>query len=175
MSGDYYHNIFPFHHHDVYGQVAETTTSPSLMDDLSALNVTIASSFLNSTTSNTSGLISLSDLVLIRDAVRFWVQRFLVPLVTAIGLFGNLLTLVVMCQRRMTISTTYIYMAALALFDALYLVFVFLLSLVHYPSIQTDITAAKLVYWHSYPALIFGCDFASNTSIWLTVCFTVER
>lgn len=109
------------------------------------------------------------------ELVRFWFQRVFVPFVATIGLFGNLLTIVVMCQRRMSTSSTHLYLAALAFIDTLYLIFIFLLSLEHYPSIRKDLNYLKKIYWYCLPSLVFGCDFAANTSIWLTVSFTIER
>lgn len=111
----------------------------------------------------------------LRDSVRFWVQQVAVPCVTTLGLLGNALTVVIMCQRRMRTSSTHIYLAALAIFDALYLICSFLLSFVHYSAIKVELNQLKLAYWYGYPTMIFACDVASNTSIWLTVCFTIER
>ncbi|KAH7637095.1 proctolin receptor-like protein [Dermatophagoides farinae] len=114
--------------------------------------------------------------------VRFWVQRVLVPMVTIVGVFGNLVTLVVMFQKKMRsiTSTTHIYLATLAIFDTFYLSFSFLLSIQHYPLFSGGLSSfsndpVKVIYLLSYPGLIFCCDFASNTSIWLTVLFTIER
>ncbi|OTF70308.1 Proctolin receptor-like protein, partial [Euroglyphus maynei] len=114
--------------------------------------------------------------------VRFWVQRVLVPVITIVGVFGNLITLIVMFQKKMRsiTSTTHIYLATLAIFDTFYLSFSFLLSIQHYPPFSGGLSSlsndpVKVIYLLSYPGLIFCCDFASNTSIWLTVLFTIER
>lgn len=106
-----------------------------------------------------------------RDQTRFWIQRVAVPLLMVIGLFGNSITVIIMTRRRMR-STTNMYLAALAFVDMLYLVLTFLLGLSHYP----NMTGYKYyVYWKLRPFLMMLTDACSNTSVWLTVTFTIER
>mgnify|MGYP003729593195 CR=1 FL=1 len=108
---------------------------------------------------------------LFRDQTRFWIQRVAVPLLMVIGLFGNLITVIIMTRRRMR-STTNMYLAALAVVDMLYLVLTFLLGLSHYPNMAG---LKYYAYWRVRPFLMMLTDACSNTSVWLTVTFTIER
>ena len=106
-----------------------------------------------------------------RDQSRFWIQRVAVPLLMVIGLFGNLITVVIMTRRRMR-STTNLYLAALAFVDMMYLVLTFALGLSHYPNMAEP---RFRLYWRLKPFLMMLTDACSNTSVWLTVTFTIER
>jgi hypothetical protein len=106
-----------------------------------------------------------------RDQSRFWIQRVLVPIISLIGVIGNSMTIVIMTRRRMR-SSTNSYLAALATYDMLYLIFTFVLSLSHYPN-SNDIKF--YYYWLLWPINVLIFDVSSNTSIWLTVTFTIER
>lgn len=102
---------------------------------------------------------------------RFLVQRILVPSIMTVGIVGNVITIVIMTRRRMRSSTNN-YLAALAIFDMMYLIFTFILSLSHYPRIpDTD----HYIYWRLRPYIFMLTDACSNSSVWLTVTFTVER
>ena len=105
------------------------------------------------------------------ESSRFWIQRVLVPIIMIIGTIGNTITIVIMTRRRMRSSTNW-YLAALAIFDMLYLIFTFILSFRHYDNIK-DIKF--YYYWLFWPIAVMICDGSSNTSIWLTVTFTIER
>nr|CAD7587468.1 unnamed protein product [Timema genevievae] len=105
------------------------------------------------------------------DGSRFWIQRVMVPFIVGVGVLGNVVTVVVLTRSRMR-SSTNVYLTALAVSDLLYLLLVFTLSLEYYPNFH-DVT--HHVYWQLRPFAQWMTDSASNTSIWLTVSFTVER
>nr|XP_022920264.1 FMRFamide receptor isoform X2 [Onthophagus taurus] len=105
------------------------------------------------------------------ESSRFWIQRVLVPILVFIGVGGNIVTVMVLTRRRMRCTTT-IYLTALAIADVIYLIFVLLLSLTHYPNIHNE---KYMLYWRFYGISHWLCDAASSTSVWLTVSFTVER
>ncbi|KAH7638601.1 class a rhodopsin-like protein g-protein coupled receptor gprnna13-like protein [Dermatophagoides farinae] len=106
-----------------------------------------------------------------RDGTRFWVQRVLVPIIMIIGIIGNSITMIIMTRRRMRSSTNW-YLAALAIFDMIYLIFTFILSLKHYPNAHS---IDYYYYWNLFPYFTMITDASSNTSVWLTVTFTIER
>lgn len=108
---------------------------------------------------------------LFRDGSRFWVQRVLVPIVVTVGVIGNLVTVVVLTRRRMR-SSTNMYLTALAVSDLLYLIFMFSLSLEHYPGFSGP---DFRTYWEYNPFGRWFADATSSSSVWLTVSFTVER
>lgn len=69
-------------------------------------------------------------------------------------------------------SSTNWYLAALAIFDMIYLIFTFILSLKHYPNAHS---IDYYWYWYLLPISTMITDASSNTSVWLTVTFTIER
>jgi hypothetical protein len=78
------------------------------------------------------------------------------------------LTILVFSQSRLR-SSTNIYLRALAGFDLLYLASVAALSFYHsFPHHHP-----YFLYYRPYGPFI--TDFASNTSVWLTAAFTIER
>ncbi|XP_076456351.1 thyrotropin-releasing hormone receptor-like [Babylonia areolata] len=101
--------------------------------------------------------------------VRYVVQKVCVPMVVAVGVVGNILNMVVLTRRSMTNSTN-CYLAALAAFDTLYLLFSLTLSFQHYDGLDRDVL---YVHWYPYGRVL--CDMAANVSVLLTVTFTVER
>lgn len=101
---------------------------------------------------------------------RFVVQNILNPMVVAFGLVGNSVNMAVLTRRWMKSSTNY-YLTALALYDILYLALAFIMSLHHYHFIPAN---------HDYfryrrPLLRPLTDTCSNTGVWITLTFTVER
>lgn len=128
-------------------------------------------SWLSNVPSGSSDQIVDPYLVEFQERSRFWVQRVLVPIIMIIGVIGNTMTIFIMTQRRMRSSTNW-YLAALAIFDMCYLVFSFILSIQHYPHIHD---AHFYFYWKLWPYLITFTDASSNSSVWITVTFTIER
>ena len=68
-------------------------------------------------------------------------------------------------------SSTNIYLCALAAFDSLYLIFAFAMSLKHYDEVKENETYIKYKTLFGKPLV----DICSNTAVWLTVSFTIER
>ncbi|EDV45838.1 uncharacterized protein LOC6550978 [Drosophila erecta] len=102
--------------------------------------------------------------------VRHVVQRILVPCVFVIGLLGNSVSIYVLTRKRMR-CTTNIYLTALAITDIAYLTCQLILSLQHY-----DYTKYHLkLYWQLYGYFVWLCDSFGYISIYIAVCFTIER
>ncbi|XP_064555952.1 uncharacterized protein Proc-R isoform X3 [Drosophila montana] len=73
-------------------------------------------------------------------------------------------------QKRMR-CTTNIYLSALAITDIAYLTFVLILSLKHYEYIKYHCE----LYWRLYGFIMWLCDACAYISIYIAVCFTIER
>ncbi|XP_055913336.1 putative G-protein coupled receptor F59B2.13 [Eupeodes corollae] len=102
--------------------------------------------------------------------VRQIVQGILVPCVVVIGLLGNSVSIVVLTRKRMH-STTNIYLAALAVTDVIYLTTVLFLSMEHYDTVHLNYE----IYWKVYGLVIWLSDGCAYISIYIAVCFTIER
>lgn len=86
------------------------------------------------------------------------------------GVTGNILAIIVLTKRRMIMSSTNNYLVALAIVDIAYLVLTLILNTCHHPCfISTSL--AEILITICRPI----ADFSSNSSVWLTVTFTVER
>lgn len=102
---------------------------------------------------------------------RFVVSIVIIPLVVAFGLLGNGINIAVLTRRWMKSSTNY-YLTALAVYDVLYLVLAFVMSTTHYvPS--SGSTSSYLLYRQLLVRPLV--DTCSNTGVWITLTFTVER
>jgi len=112
----------------------------------------------------------LDDLGRQLAVTRLIVQKVLIPSVVLFGVSGNLVNVAVLTRRSMK-SSTNSYLTALAVYDILYLVFALTMTLQHYSGVSSS-------PWYEHYRLPFGrplTDTASNTGIWLTLTFTVER
>ncbi|XP_049312617.1 uncharacterized protein LOC105232244 isoform X2 [Bactrocera dorsalis] len=103
-------------------------------------------------------------------AVRHVVQRILVPCVFVVGLLGNSVSIYVLTRKRMR-CTTNIYLTALAITDIIYLTMALLLSLQHYDYVQRNVE----IFWKCYGYVVWLCDACAYISIYIAVCFTIER
>uniref|UniRef100_A0A0A1WMD6 Thyrotropin-releasing hormone receptor n=1 Tax=Zeugodacus cucurbitae TaxID=28588 RepID=A0A0A1WMD6_ZEUCU len=103
-------------------------------------------------------------------AVRHVVQRILVPCVFVVGLLGNSVSIYVLTRKRMR-CTTNIYLTALAITDIIYLTMALLLSLKHYDYVQRNVE----IFWKCYGYVVWLCDACAYISIYIAVCFTIER
>jgi len=112
----------------------------------------------------------LDDLGRHLAVTRLIVQKMLIPSVVLFGVSGNLVNVAVLTRRSMK-SSTNSYLTALAVYDILYLVFALTMTLNHYSAVSGSA-------WYQHYRVPFGrplTDTASNTGIWLTLTFTVER
>jgi len=100
---------------------------------------------------------------------RFVVQRVLMPIVIMFGVVANVINIAVLTRRSMKSSTNH-YLSALAVYDVLYLALVFVIILRHYAAVASSASYSR--YWLHVMWLSNTC---SNTGVWLTVTFTVER
>lgn len=95
-----------------------------------------------------------------RKAVHFWAQQALLPAVVAVGVVGNMLSVVVLTREPMKSSTS-TYLTALAVSDLFYLLFVFTISFENYPWI---VDADYYIYWKWYPYGLWLTDAASKST-----------
>jgi hypothetical protein len=98
-----------------------------------------------------------------RKAVHFWAQQALLPAVVAVGVVGNMLSVVVLTREPMKSSTS-TYLTALAVSDLFYLLFVFTISFENYPWI---VEADYYIYWKWYPYGLWLTDAASKYILFL--------
>lgn len=96
-----------------------------------------------------------------RKSVHFWAQQALLPAVVAVGVVGNMLSVVVLTREPMKSSTS-TYLTALAVSDLFYLLFVFTISFENYPWI---VDADYYIYWKWYPYGLWLTDAASELNI----------
>ncbi|CAF1255043.1 unnamed protein product [Rotaria sp. Silwood1] len=106
------------------------------------------------------------DLFFVRSLVKNWLW----PIITFFGVTGNILAIIVLTKRRMIMSSTNNYLVALALVDIAYLLLTLIINTLQNPCF-TDTSLSEIVLTICRPI----ADFSSNTSVWLTVTFTVER
>ena len=100
----------------------------------------------------------------------FAIQRVIDPLIAIFGIIGNLISIAVLTRRWMRSSTNY-YLTALAVYDTLYLVFAATMTV-------SDYEAIGLRHWYKNYQWPIGrplVDTFSNTGVWLTLTFTIER
>ncbi|CAF4226469.1 unnamed protein product [Rotaria sp. Silwood2] len=102
--------------------------------------------------------------------VRTLVKNWLWPIITFFGVTGNILAIIVLTKRRMIMSSTNNYLVALALVDIAYLILTLIINTLQNPCF-TDASLSEIILTICRPI----ADFSSNTSVWLTVTFTVER
>ena len=101
---------------------------------------------------------------------RFVIQKILVPIVVIFGIVGNSISILVLTRSWMRCSTNY-YLTALAVYDTLYLIFAMIMSLSHY----TIVKDKTWYVFYQYPIGKPLVDTFSNTAVWLTITFTIER
>ncbi|XP_014775344.1 FMRFamide receptor [Octopus bimaculoides] len=100
---------------------------------------------------------------------RFIVQKICVPIVIFFGVVSNILNIIVLTHKSMNTSTN-VYLTVLAVFDTLYLIFGFTLSLKHFSQVSS---VDAYIYW--VPIAHVLTDMCSNVGVWQTITFTVER
>ncbi|XP_076082571.1 FMRFamide receptor-like [Mytilus galloprovincialis] len=100
---------------------------------------------------------------------RFVADRILIPVIVILGIAGNSCNIAVLSRPKMRTSTN-VYLTNLAVFDMLYLIFMLTLSMIHCR--DKDMNASSYYYIPYGRAL---SDLFGNCSVWVTVCFTLER
>ncbi|GAB1606664.1 FMRFamide receptor-like [Argonauta hians] len=103
------------------------------------------------------------------NMTRFIVQKICVPIVIFFGVVSNVLNIIVLTHKSMNTSTN-VYLTVLAIFDTLYLIFSFTLSLKHFAQVKS---VDAYIYWIPYGHVL--TDMCSNVGVWQTITFTVER
>ncbi len=103
--------------------------------------------------------------------MRLIFKKIVMHLCLSFGLFGNVITLITLLEKRMRRSSTNQYLAAITLFDSIYILCSFIISLEsNYPETQTS-TAMPFINIVFYPL----SDLSGNISIYCILLFTVER
>ncbi|CAF0860199.1 unnamed protein product [Didymodactylos carnosus] len=102
--------------------------------------------------------------------VRHLVKNWIWPTLTFFGVTGNILAIIVLTKRRMIMSSTNNYLMVLALVDIFYLLLTMTLNIVAHPCFKQR-SFSQIITTMAKPI----ADWSSNTSVWLTVTFTIER
>ena len=103
--------------------------------------------------------------------MRLIFKNILMHICLILGGTGNILTLIVLMEKRMRRASTTQYLSALTLFDLVYLISIFVINVEFiYPETRNSVI-------NPYLNLIFYplCDFCANTSVYLVLMFTIER
>lgn len=105
------------------------------------------------------------------NLMRLIFKNILMHICLTLGLIGNILTLIVLMEKRMRRASTTQYLAALTLFDSLYLIGSFI------NNIQLNYPNTKQSNLIPFLNLLFTplTDFSGNTSPCLILMFTIER
>lgn len=112
----------------------------------------------------------LLDLELSLSWTRFTVQRIVIPVVISLGSIGNLISIAVWTRRWMRSSTNN-YLTALAICDTLYLLFAASMCFTNYENNENYSWYMNYQYPIGRPLV----DTFSNSGVWLTLTFTMER
>jgi hypothetical protein len=103
--------------------------------------------------------------------MRLIFKNILMHICLILGLMGNILTLIVLLEKRMRRASTTQYLAALTLFDSLYLIGSFINNIqLNYPNTKES----NLIPFFNLLFLPLT-DFSGNTSAYLILMFTIER
>lgn len=141
----------------------------SFMENLTDVSLLSLEDLLASTPSAAS-LVRLDDLQQTLETTRFVVLKVVALIIIIAGVFGNVINILILSKRSMKSSTSY-YLCALAVYDILYLISALTMTFVHYKEIRDN----GLYFRYKNICGRALTDTWSNTGVWLTVTFTVER
>lgn len=96
------------------------------------------------------------------------IQRYYTPILVHLGLLGNCLSVCVFFGTKLRYFSSSIYLGALAISDAIFLVTVFVVWLA---MVEIDLFNR----WGFNQFFVYLSTFCSFLSVWLVVAFTVER
>lgn len=103
--------------------------------------------------------------------MRIIFKNILMHVCLSLGLFGNIITLITLLEKRMRRSSTTQYLAAITLFDSIHLISTFMNSLESiYPSTRSTGVIPYLNLFF-YPL----SDLSGNISVYCILMFTIER
>ncbi|XP_061181012.1 probable G-protein coupled receptor B0563.6 [Saccostrea echinata] len=126
-------------------------------------NITIVSAF-----SDNSSTVQTTDTQSIDSIIEVVCNRYIAPVICAIGIIGNIINYIVLSNRRLK-KGSYMYLKALTLFDLMALLFSIPYMLLGVGS--TD------YFWIWYSLYIFlpMVNFFTTCSIWITVVMGIDR
>ena len=108
----------------------------------------------------------------ITSLMRTIFKNILMHICITLGVFGNILTLIVLLQKKMRKISTAQYLTVLTLFDLIFIICSFINNAEYiYPQYTKDSQVNPFLNLIFYPM----ADFASNTSPYLILMFTIER
>lgn len=127
--------------------------------------------------SNGSGVIGetvSSSLKFKHDVLRYYLLGIGGMTLCALGIIGNILSVIILTRSVMR-SSTYSYLTALALSDTFFLFFSLLILSKDSKKPQRIISWDDEWYVYLFPYVHPACVTCQLTSIWLTLAFTVDR